>query len=115
MSVWPHCSFWLYAYLLLSSAALPPAMQVEGLFGYVFDTSLALPLVRTLLLLRDSPFLKECLFKGRNLLYQIIYLVQESVVIIPQLLDSSFNNSMTSSFSWHKSTKINESAKIIGW
>ena len=53
----------------------------------VLDTSLASPLVRRCCLLRDSPFLKECLFKGRNLLYQIIYLVQESVVIIPQLLD----------------------------
>ena len=40
--VWPHCSFWLYAYLLfllLSSAALPQAMQVEGVVACLLYTS----------------------------------------------------------------------------
>ena len=92
-------------------------MQVEGGgCSDVFDTSLALPLVRRCCLLRDSPFLKECLFKGRNLLYQIIYLVQESVVIIPQLLDLLLQY-LYDLILFHgiKVQKINESAKIIGW
>ena len=64
-------------------------MQAEGVVAVriVFRYKFGDPLSKTLLLAKRFAFLKECLFKGRNLLYQIIYLVQESVVIIPQLLD----------------------------
>ena len=49
-----------------------------GCVGYKFGESLS----KALLLAKRFAFLKECLFKGRNLLYQSIYLVQESVVVI---------------------------------
>ena len=63
-------------------------MQVEGVVAVrMCLIQVGDPLSKTLLLAKRFAFLKECLFKGRNLLYQIIYLVQESVVIIPQLLD----------------------------
>ena len=55
------------------------SLLLFGCVGYKFGE----PLSKALLFAKRFAFLKECLFKGRDLLYQIIYLAQESVVVIP--------------------------------
>ena len=72
------CFFRFYLLPLFFEYGRLGSLLLFGCVGYKFGESLS----KALLLAKRFAFLKECLFKGRNLLYQSIYLVQESVVVI---------------------------------
>ena len=72
------CFFRFYLLPLFFGYGRLGSLLLFGCVGYKFGE----PLSKALLLAKRFAFLKECLFKGRNLLYQSIYLVQESVVVI---------------------------------
>ena len=95
------CFFRFYLLSLLFGYGRLGSLLLFGCVGYKFGESLS----KALLLAKRFAFLKECLFKGRNLLYQSIYWSKSLLLSSRNPLICSFNNSMISSFSWHKDIK----------